>query len=611
MAQSDDFTFADDRFIVRVVEGIAPTELADGWLSFSYEQEADQPPMGAIAELLIAELLEGFGATAIEPIIDFELRPEILAIAIESGIMREYTVDVPAGTDILLVTELLSFFVTHLEYVAPAWNGVPLQTSDPLFDDQWQLHNTGQELWFPCRLVQGEPFCGICGNAEGLPGTPDSDIDAPEAWELETGSSDVVVAVIDVGVDKDHPDLRDKLVSGKNYVEGPNECPDACMLPDDPENDCPEAECDTSYTSHGTRIAGIIAAATNNGKGIAGVSHGALVMPLRISEKYNEVEVKKALTDATNDPDVKIINMSFTAVAGTLDTALSTASGGGKLLISGVGNCWITPPEGCTEPVTYPASHEDVMAVSSTNFKDERSCFTKMGPEVSVAAPGEDIVSTHNPDSQFDCNRLTDPDLYCRGNGTSFSGPHVAGVAALIWSVDLNFGPEEVRRFIQATADDLGDTGHDSAFGCGRINAFRAVCRALCPANIDDVCAVGIVDFLQLLAGWGPCPDQCCPADLNDDGTVGINDFLILLASWGSCPRSLAPPPPSLEEEIAAAGLTQEEWDTLVDCVVTGTEEESANCVCWMEHYMDCHRRPDCEEPDPVLCSGADPLGNH
>lgn len=112
-----------------------------------------------------------------------------------------------------------------------------------------------------------------------------------------------------------------------------------------------------------------------------------------------------------------------------------------------------------------------------------------------------------------------------------------------------------------------------------------------------------------MLAQWGPCGDPCCPADLDGDGTTGIVDFLALLGKWGPCGPSCTSPQ-SLEQEVAAAGLTPAEWDTLEDCVVNGTPADSANCACWMNHYLDCHRPPVCV-PDTVLCAGSDPLGHH
>ncbi len=608
------FEFAEDHFIVKVREGVVPVVLPGGLLSFAQGQDDNQDPAGEVAELLIASFLDECNATVIEPVIQFEMTDAVLALATQTGLIRQYTVDVAPGTDIALVADILSLFVSHIESATPDWYvqffqcQPPPATNDTFLCDQWALHNEGQPLCFSCT---SGPGCGPCGNGQCLTGTPDADIDAPEAWSLETGSPDVIVAVIDTGAYMTHPDLVGKLVSGQNFAR--NECVDSCDLP---PNGCNPSDtpCETQAVSHGTFIAGIIGAATNNGQGIAGVSPGSRVMPLRTPSALAS-EVNPALTFAAGDANVRVINMSFGAKQGSLEDGLSAAAAAEKLIVAAAGNCFGTiPPEGCMNPVAYPASDPRVIAVTSTNFRDERSCFAHLGPQLAVAAPGEDIVSTWN--AQFGatvCLPGTDPEFYCRSNGTSFATPHVAGLAALIYSVDPNFTNLRVRRIIMATADDLGETGHDDLFGCGRINAFRAVSRALCPANVVEDCVIGIQDFLAVLQVWGACPstNPCCPADLDGDGVVGVLDFLEVLGQWGPCgPNCLSPP--SLAQEIAVAGLTQAEWDTLRNCVVNGTAAQSANCVCWMEHYMDCHRNPACAPlPHPVTCPGADPLGHH
>ncbi len=385
--------------------------------------------------------------------------------------------------------------------------------------------------------------------------------------------------------------------------------------------------CDTAPNSHGTRIAGIISARTNNFDGMAGLTRGCRVKPYRIHDgcfiPFNAAA--QALQDAGSDPAVRIINMSFEVNSPSLNPQINNAFLNGKLMVAAAGNCTnqqlgsiCPPPIHCSRPVVYPASHESVMAVGSTDHKDNMSCFSKRGLQLDVVAPGEAIASMVNPDFTCDCLQGVNDPSFCRGSGTSYAAPLVAGLAALIWSVNNDFSDEEVRRIIMATADDLGLPGHDDQFGCGRINAFRAIRRAFCPANIVEDCVVNVVDFLALLQKWGPCEDgqgnedPCCPADLDGSGTVDVLDFLDLLARWGCLvPNCGGLPPPSLQAELAAAGLTQGEWDTLQNCIVSGSPTESANCVCWAEHYLNCHRDPNCLPSDPVLCAGEDPLGHH
>ena len=118
-------------------------------------------------------------------------------------------------------------------------------------------------------------------------------------------------------------------------------------------------------------------------------------------------------------------------------------------------------------------------------------------------------------------------------------------------------------------------------------------------------------DLLEILATWGACPlsPLPCPADLDEMGSVDFADILILLGNWGYCPGVPGAAPPSLEDELACMGLSQQHWDDFQDCMTTGTPAEQDNCACWMDHYYDCHCVGICLGlPN---CSGADPFATH
>ena len=159
---------------------------------------------------------------------------------------------------------------------------------------------------------------------------------------------------------------------------------------------------------------------------------------------------------------------------------------------------------------------------------------------------------------------------------------------------------------IESTADDLGPTGFDEQFGNGRINAYVAVCTArgmACMGDTNRDGLVDIVDLLALLAGWGPSSG---PGDLDCDFQVNIVDLLALLAAWGSCPGSGLPEPLSLEEELADACLTLDDWDDFEECMTTGTQVERDNCKCWMEHFLyNCNRCSCTHNPG---CLGSNPF---
>ncbi len=267
-----------------------------------------------------------------------------------------------------------------------------------------------------------------------------SKIQAPAAWDVTVGSSDIIIAIVDTGVDLDHPDLNAKIVSGWDFV-----------------NDDPIAQDDHN---HGSHVAGIAAAETNNHQGVAGISWQARIMPVKVLDNEGDgsySDVAEGILWACNH-GATIINLSLggSAYSHTLEDAVEQAAGNGCLIVAAAGN-------GSGDGVDYPARFPEVMAVAATSQNDVRAGFSDYGPEVEVAAPGVDIYSTLWNDK------------YGLKSGTSMAAPHVAGLAALVWSVCPYLTHEEVRTIIQSTADDRGPAGWDVYYGFGRINALAAV----------------------------------------------------------------------------------------------------------------------------------------
>lgn len=270
-------------------------------------------------------------------------------------------------------------------------------------------------------------------------------INAPEAWNIHTGSSSVVIAVIDTGVDLDHPDIAAKITSGSqagyNYI-----------TPGSPPDD---------DNSHGTHVAGIAAASSNNGLGIAGVSWGAKIMPLKILDSagnggtYNlSLAIKYAA-----DNGAKVINMSLGGSCGSgwpdVEEAVNYALSKGVIMVAASGNAGIST-------VYCPAAINGVIAVGATDSSDVRAYYSNYGSALDVVAPGSSIYSTL-------------PGGYGYKNGTSMATPHVAGLAALLLSLAPSLTPDQVQSVVQNTADDLGVAGWDQYYGYGRINAWRAL----------------------------------------------------------------------------------------------------------------------------------------
>jgi hypothetical protein len=270
-------------------------------------------------------------------------------------------------------------------------------------------------------------------------------IEATEAWDTTTGSSSVIIAVIDSGVDLDHPDLQANIIAGYDYVN-------LDAFPDDDN-------------SHGTHVAGIAAAIGNNGQGVAGVSWKARIMPLKILDYNgdgNIFDLAQATLDAA-DGGARVINMSLGGSCpfndwSPVQAAIDYATSKGALVIAASGN------QGASA-VFCPAALDKVMAVGSTTESDFRSYFSNYGAGLDIVAPGSSIYST-----------LPGGD-YGYKSGTSMATPYASGLAALVWSLNTGLSPEAVRQVLQSTADDLGPAGWDEEYGHGRINAGRAVAK--------------------------------------------------------------------------------------------------------------------------------------
>jgi subtilisin family serine protease len=323
-----------------------------------------------------------------------------------------------------------------VEYAEPNYISYVTETpNDSLFDYQYALYNNGQDI--------------------GPPGSPQgkerADINATSTWEETKGDNDIVIAIVDTGVDLDHPDLNDKIhSSGYDFI-----------------NDDSDA---TDDHAHGTHVAGIAAAETHNDEGIAGVAWNCKILPVKVLDawgtgSYAEM-IEGIIWAADNGADVINLSLGGDFPSVSLENALKYAYDMDIVIVAAAGN------DGGA--VLYPAAYDDYcLAVAATDYNDERVDFSNFGPEIDVAAPGALIISTV-PTWLWGPGSFP----YAWGDGTSQASPHVAGLAALIKSVKPNLSAAQIMNVIRYSADDVNfvnNLGIDDYIGYGRINTAKAL----------------------------------------------------------------------------------------------------------------------------------------
>ncbi|MEJ2698810.1 MAG: S8 family peptidase [Desulfuromonadales bacterium] len=329
---------------------------------------------------------------------------------------------------------------------------------DSGFNLKWDLDNPG-------TLCQSSNNCA----------TTDADIDWLEAYnDLDpTFSGSAVVAVIDTGIDSNHPDLKDKITTnGYDFLDN---------------------DVDPSDTyGHGTHVAGIALAETDNNTGTAGVgfSPNIRVMPLRVCDENGcpDSAIINALYYAA-DHGANVINLSLGGPFGSSaeQQAIDYAWGKGLVIAASSGN------DGSGR-VSYPAAFPNAIAVGATNWHDQVASYSNGGSDLDVTAPGGEMSAYHDKGGIYSTMPTYPVYLttvygysmnYDQLQGTSMAAPEVSGLAALLFSLgtvtDTNGDGntnDEIRSIIESTADDLGSAGWDRKYGWGRINAYQAVLAA-------------------------------------------------------------------------------------------------------------------------------------
>ncbi len=304
-------------------------------------------------------------------------------------------------------------------------------------------------------------------------------IKAEAAWDITLGTPTVVVAVIDTGITEAHEDLQGNLwvnpstttVSGPHGAQmeidwnGDGDCTGSD--PDLGPEQCagPNPHDDNSTEFHGTRVSGIIAAVTNNNIGMAGIARNSRIMAVKALNAMGagSFEAIAAGIIYAVDNGASVINMSLggTDTSSAVVDAVQYATDHNVVVVAAAGN------GGNSEGVNFPASISKVIAVGATDSSNVLAYFSCTGQALDLVAPGVGILSTI-------------PSGYSSsgGDGTSFSSPMVAGVAALLRALDPNMSVDDVTRYIDFSATDLGASGFDTSYGFGLLNAGAALLAA-------------------------------------------------------------------------------------------------------------------------------------
>jgi alpha-tubulin suppressor-like RCC1 family protein/subtilisin family serine protease len=311
---------------------------------------------------------------------------------------------------------------------------------------------------------------------------------AEAAWDITTGTSSTIIAVVDTGVDYNHPDLaaniwRDAQGNpGRDFVNTDTSGLVAAGYQLIAGEDYLAADNDPSdYNGHGTHVAGIIAASGNNSVGVIGVCPGCKVMPLRAgySIRYGSTDYGVLQNDSIADAIIyaadngaRIISMSFGGPASQLEKdALDYADSKGVLLIAAAGNDAVSSTDNA-----YPAAYGNVLAVAATDFNDAKAFYSNYGAWVGVAAPGGDNI--HEIYSTVPTiGSLSNPSGYRGLYGTSMAAPYVAGEAGLILSKNPNLSSFQVMEGIRQGVDLFNVDIPDSKYyvGTGRVNLSKAL----------------------------------------------------------------------------------------------------------------------------------------
>jgi serine protease len=419
-------------------------------------------------------------------------------------------------------------------------------------------------------------------------------INLPDAWDTTTGSSEIVVAVLDTGILSEHPDLAGRLVPGYDFVTDEFRAQDGDGIDDDPEDpgDDPQNQ---SSSFHGTHTAGTIGAATNNSIGVAGVTWQTRIMPVRVlgagggtsSEVSQGIRFAAGLTnDSGTVPSepAHVINMSLGG-GGTSrieQEAVTDARNAGTIIIAAAGN-------DSSSDMYSPAGLDGVISVSASTIGGTKASYSNYGEKVDVAAPGGEFWDSNGDDNvDWVVSTLGDDQgdfFYWGMTGTSMASPHMAGVVALMLAVNPELTPDDIDMLLEGThpetetriTRDLGRPGRDDFFGNGLIDAAAAVIAASEVTGAGDIDPVESrlsvlptsLDFREFLS--------TLPLAVTNSGTGTLNVTSVTTDSpWLTAAPASGEAPLSIEVTVDRSGLADGSYMGTVQIETDATEGSSS-----------------------------------
>jgi subtilisin family serine protease len=410
----------------------------------------------------------------------------------------------PSPSDTVVMAKLQPFSVAAAEAVA-ARNDVTLRTTIPeigwasytvpgsaaaasaaLLDDPavWRTDyvRPGQRIWLdliPNDTIFQQPGTVAAGQLTASWNWHWTVTNFPAAWDIARGEGQRV-AVIDSEFDTEHIELKPKLLQGKNFDSGTSRYRTTSVRANNEDIQ--------QQVLHGSHVAGLVAAVSDNANGVPGACFDCVVIPYKVSlrggapgtpqasESKWVSDVSEALVDIANRTDVRVVNMSLGTDRSNapMRDAVNLALSRGKVLIASSGNGQQNNPGVQNFPAAYPG----VIGVGATQPDEQIAPFSTNGDFVDVSAPGHGILSTWDSTIPVNAPAAIAPTHgvgFTNISGTSMSSPIVAGLAALMLQIRPDLSAAEVQGILEASAVDLGAPGKDPVFGAGRIDAFRTL----------------------------------------------------------------------------------------------------------------------------------------